>query len=429
MNKINSLPGSDDILRQVLPNGITVLARPNFESPSIVIRGYLPCGAILDPADKSGLAIFLSACLMRGTARKDFYQIYDQIESAGASLSFSASTHNILFSGRALAEDLPMLLELIAEVLRFPEFPENQIEQVRDQLLAGLAIRSQNTQEMAEITFDKAFFGDHPYARDDEGTPESIQSITRQDMQAFHQKYFGPDGMVICIVGGIEPAKAVENVRAVFEPWAKNPQARPSFDNLPQVTNPKTTQRLHVEIPEKSQMDLIVGFSGPNRLSPHYYAATLGNCVLGQFGMMGRIGKVVRDDNGLAYYAGSSLAGLPLSGSWEISAGVNPGNIEEALRLIHLELKRFTEEPVLASELDDVQSFFIGRLPLDMESNGGVAYYLLNMERYQLGLDYYREYAGIVRSVTREQILNTARTFIDPDRLIIVTAGTKQPGS
>ncbi len=424
MEKINALPGSDDILREELTNGITVLARPNFESPSIVIRGYLPCGSILDPADQSGLAIFLSYCLMRGTAKRDFYQIYEQIESAGASLSFSASTHHILFSARALTEDLPMLLDLIAEVLRFPEFPPNQIEQVRSQLLAGLAIRAQNTQEMAEITFDKALFGDHPYARDDDGTPESIQSITRQDMQRFHQKYFGPEGMVLCIVGGIDSTEAVAKVRDAFELWEKNPNPLPGFTDLPPVSNSEETRKIHVEIPEKSQMDLIVGCTGPNRKSPHYLAAKLGNCILGQFGMMGRIGKVVRDDNGLAYYAGSNLAALPLSGAWEITAGINPQNAEKALRLIRSELKQFIGLPVLPSELDDVQSYFIGRLPLDMESNAGVAYYLLNLERYQLGLDYYREYEGFIRAVTADQILETARTFIDPDRLIIVTAGT-----
>lgn len=425
MNPINSLPGSNDILREVLPNGITVLARANFESPSVVISGYLPCGSILDPADKSGLAVFLSACLMRGTTGHSFHQIYEQIESCGASLNFNSSTHNILFSGRALAEDLPMILEMTAEVLRFPEFPEAHIEQVRSQLIAGLAIREQNTQEMAELAFDRELFGDHPYARDDAGTPESIQSISREDMLKFHQQHFSPEGMVLCIVGGIDPAEAAKMVRKAFESWAKNPNPQPVFENLPTVQNPPKIKEIHIEIPEKSQMDLILGGIGPDRKSPYFQAAKLGNCILGQFGMMGRIGKIVRDDNGLAYYAGSNLDSGQLGGSWEVSAGVNPKNKKKAIDLIASELKQFVELPVFPEELEDVKSYFTGRLPLDMESNTGVAYHLLNIERYDLGLDYYREYEGLIRSITIENVLEAARKYIDPGRLLIVTAGTK----
>ena len=425
MNQNNSLPGSNDILRKELPNGIIVLARANFESPSVVISGYLPCGSILDPMDKSGLAGFLSACLMRGTTGHNFYQIYEQIESCGASLNFNSNAHSILFNGRSLAEDLSMILDMTAEVLRFPEFPEAHIEQLRSQLLAGLAIREQNTQEMAEIVFDRELFGKHPYARDDAGTPESIQSITREDMLNFHRQYFGPEGMVLSIVGGIDPAEAAAMVQKAFESWTKNPNPQPIFENLPVVQNPPKIKKFHVEIPEKSQMDLILGGIGPERKSPYFQAAKLGNCILGQFGMMGRIGKIVRDDNGLAYYAGSNLNSSQLSGSWEVSAGVNPKNKKKAVDLITSELKRFVDLPVFPEELEDVKSYFTGRLPLDMESNAGVAFYLLNIERYDLGLDYYREYEELIRSVTAENVLEAARKYIDPGRLLIVTAGTK----
>jgi zinc protease len=159
------------------------------------------------------------------------------------------------------------------------------------------------------------------------------------------------------------------------------------------------------------------------RRDPEFMSASIGNNILGQFGMMGRIGEVVREKSGLAYYAYSSLnAGLG-PGSWEVSAGVNPQNVKKASGLIQEELKRFVQDGVTEQELADTKANFVGRLPLSLESNGGVANALLNIERHSLGLDYYRRYATLVNEVTAESVLDTARKFIDPEKLAIAVAG------
>ena len=152
-------------------------------------------------------------------------------------------------------------------------------------------------------------------------------------------------------------------------------------------------------------------------------AATLGNSVLGQFGMMGRIGESVREKSGMAYYAYSNISAGVGPGSWTISAGVNPANVAKVCELIIKELKRLIRGGVTRVELADSQANFIGRLPLSLESNGGVASALLNIERYDLGLDYYRRYPDLVRAVTAADVLEVARKYIDPDRLVIATAG------
>ncbi len=152
-------------------------------------------------------------------------------------------------------------------------------------------------------------------------------------------------------------------------------------------------------------------------------AASLGNSVLGQFGMMGRIGKSVREKSGLAYYAYSNLSSGVGPGSWSVSAGVNPANVAKASELIVKELGRFAKQGVTKEELEDSQANFIGRLPLSFESNAGVATALLNIERHELGLDYYHRYDGKVRSVTRAQVLEVARKYIDAERLAIAIAG------
>jgi len=131
----------------------------------------------------------------------------------------------------------------------------------------------------------------------------------------------------------------------------------------------------------------------------------------------------MREKAGLAYYAYSSLSGGMGPGPWYVSAGVDPQNVEKTLEFINTEVERFTSELISADELADSQSNFIGRLPLSLESNAGMASAILNLERYELGLDYYRRYPDLVRAVSRDDILETARKYLSSDRLGAGIAG------
>jgi len=417
----NSLPGPDDITRTVLSNGITVLARPNFNSPSVVINGYLANGSLFDPGEKLGLAHFTALGLMRGTARRNFQQIFDALESVGASLGFGAGMHTTSFSGRSLAEDLPLLLVLLKESLQEPVFPTDQMERLRAQLLTGLAIRAQDTGDMASLAFDSLVFAGHPYSRPEDGYTETVQAIQINDLVEYHQGHYGPRGMVVVVVGAVAPQEAVDMVARSLGEW--NNPVQPTLPPLPDLKPFCETITRQVVISGKSQTDLVMGCQGPSRRSPDYMAASLGNSVLGQFGMMGRIGDVVREQSGLAYYAYTSLNAGQGPGSWEVSAGVNPANLQKTTDLIQLEIGRFVSEPVSEAELSDSQANFIGRLPLSLESNNGVASALLNLERYDLGLDYYRRYPDLVRSITPAQVLEVAQRYLHPDRLAIASAG------
>jgi zinc protease len=375
----------------------------------------------MDPDDKLGLAEYTSYALMRGTKNRTFDEIYNELEAVGASLGFSSGVHTSGFNGRSLAEDLPLLLNLMADVLITPSFPNSEMERLRAQLLTGLQIRAQDTSDMASMVFDAILFKGHPYSRPEDGYPETIQNIKRLDLVKFHREYYGPRGMVIAIVGAVTPEKAVRQVKRALGGWhVKGQKEAPA---LPELKLLKKTVSKHHRIPGKSQSDMVIGTNGPRRRDPEYMSASLGNNILGQFGMMGRIGDVVREKSGLAYYAYSSLSAGTGPGSWEVSAGVNPQNVKRATDLILDELKRFVQEGVMGEELADSKANFVGRLPLSLESNGGVANALLNIERHQLGLDYYRRYADLVNNVTREDVLNTARKFIDVNRLAIAEAG------
>jgi len=417
----STLPGPDDVLRATLPNGITVLARANFNSPSVVIGGYIQSGSLFDPDEKLGLADFTAIALLRGTTRHTFQEIFDALESAGANLSFSAGVHTAGFTGRSLAEDLPLLLRTLAETLRTPSFPSDQVERLRAQLLTGLAIRAQDTADMAALSLDQIIYAGHPYARPEDGWPETVKAITRRDLVSFHRRVYGPRGMVLAVAGAVEPQRAIDQVARALGSWT-NPKQPPSPE-LP-VLKPLSKTIYHkVDLPGKSQSDLIIGTSGPMRKDPAYMAASLGNSVLGQFGMSGRIGDIVREKSGLAYYAYSSLNAGVGPGTWEVSAGVNPKNVEKARELILKEITRFIKKGVRPEELADSQSNFIGRLPLSLESNAGVVNAMLNIERFDLGFDYYRRYPDLVKQVTPAEVISVARRYLDPERLAIAVAG------
>lgn len=420
-----SLPGPDDIFRQQLGNGITILCRSNFASQSVVVSGFIQSGSLLDPDEKLGLAYLTSLSLMRGTQKRTHQEIFDALETVGASFGFGASMHNTSFGGRGLAEDLPLLLQTLNECVRTPTFPADEIERLRTQILTHLAIREQDTGSMASLRFDQVLFAGHAYGRPEDGYPATIKKISQADLVDFQARNYGPNGMIIVVVGAVEPAQAVDWIYTSLGDWQNPHQPEPIV--LSDIPVPQKPTREHIQIAGKSQVDLVMGSSGPKRSSPDYLPVSLGNNILGQFGLMGRIGDVVREKAGLAYYASTSLNSWIASGSWEVSAGINPTNVTRAINLINSELKRFVKEPVSTDELTDSQSNFIGRLPLSMESNSGVANAILNLERFNLGLDYFHRYPRLVKAITPDLILETARKYIHPGKLVTITAGPEIP--
>ena len=419
--KTESLPGLHDITRTELGNGIVLLVRPNHNSLSVAISGFLQAGSLYDPEPKLGLADFVATTLMRGTANRTFSEIYDELESMGASLGVSPGAHTAGFGGKSLADDLPHLLALLADVLLHPVFPKADIEKVRSQLLTGLDLRAQDTGEMASLGFDQIAYAGHPYRHPSDGYPETIRAIKRKDLADFHAKHYGPNQMVIVITGAVNPETALKLVEENLGSWS-NPD-QPEIIQVPEAIPLSETTRTHHPIDEKSQADIVLGVVGPRRKWEGFYPALLGNSVLGQFGMMGRIGESVRNQAGLAYYAYSSLSSSIGPGPWTVAAGVAPEDVDQAIELIKTELRKFISEPVTVQELADVQSNYVGRLPLSLESNSGVASALLTMERYQLGLDYLQGYEKMIRDITPDSVLEASRQYLDPDRLAISTAG------
>ncbi len=419
----HAFPGPDDIHRAELKNGIVVLTRENFTSPSVVVEGHIPGGALQESPEKAGLANFHGAMLTRGTQTHTFDQLFEEIESIGASLDVGSGGHTYSFGSKSLAEDLPTMLRLMAEVLHEPAFPAEHIEKVRGEIMTGLQMRAHDTRRMASITFSELAYPDHPYGKSLKGYLETVAGITRDDIVNF-QHNLGPRGAIVVVAGAVKAEEAVNLVEKTLGDWV-NP-AQPPFPEAPPVSRITGVRHKFVPIPGKTQADIVMGCPGPARAAPDFQAARMANSILGVFGLMGRLGDVVREDQGLAYYSYSQLEGGMGPGPWKIMAGVNPDNVERAVETIRQEIGRIVREPVTAEELADNKSFFKGQLVISLETNDGVAGAIMNMEQYQLGLDYLRNYAAMVDALTANDLQAAAAHYLDPDAYALAVAGPNE---
>ena len=421
-----SFPSSKSIVRSELPNGLTVLAYENFDSPSVVIGGYLWAGSISEPAEQAGLSSLTAGMLLRGTRNRSFGQINDALESVGAQLGYRSNVHSVGVGGKALAEDLDLLLEILSDSLQRPTFPTAELEKLRGQVLTAIQRRADDTGSMAWLTFDALLYPDHPYGRSVMGYEETVPGISEANLSDYFRAHYSPEGMTLAVVGAVQADTVVEKVRGALGGW-RAASASPNR-SIPRNVRLDETRRATATVEGKSQSDIVLGWPALTRSDPDYMKAHLANVILGVFGMMGRLGENIRERQGLAYYAYSRLqAGLG-AGPWTAVAGVDPANVERAVEGMLHEARRLREEPVPQDELADSQSYLTGLMPLRLETNEGVVGTLLDIERHELGLDYLLRYTDLVNSVSVDDIQEMAQKYLDPDIYALAIAGPEQDG-
>ncbi len=407
--------------RHVLSNGMIALIQRNQNTPTVTVRGEVRVGAVHEPAAKSGLAVFTGAALIRGTAQRTFQQIVAETEALGASVNAGGGMHGSGFAGRALAEDLALIMGILADMLRQPTFPAREIERLRSQFLMGLRENEQETRTQASRAARALLFPpEHPYSRLSSGTLATVQSIAREDLAMFHRQYHSA-ATTIAIVGDVEPWAVIDQLENVFGGW--EPQAAAPTTQLPAVPPLQGVRRRDIVLEGKVQSDLIWAVHGLSRTDPDFYAASVANMILGRIGLGGRLGDNVRERQGLAYSCGSSIDADLGAGPWAALAGVNPANVERAIGAIVHEIAQFCADGPTGEELSDARDYMTGSLALGLETNDGIAGTLLGIERYDLGLDYISRYPSIIRGISAEQIVAVARKYLSTEDYVVVSAG------
>jgi zinc protease len=398
----------DTVLRRTLPNGGVVLALRDASSPTVSLRVLLPyAGAMADEQAGAGTARFVAALLIRGTERLEAEALAEALDGMGASVQVTTGREATELTARALAEDAERLVAVCAELLRNPTFPEAEIERVRGEIVTSLRVLAKDPRTVAQWTLCRLLYPPpHPFRLPVEGTEEVIGRLSREELMAFWRAHYGPKDAIFVLVGDLDPARAVDLICGAFEDWRVEvePISEPQ-DPAP----PAGVEREVVAIEGKVQADVALGVPGIRRSDPDYLPLRLGNLILGEMGLMGRIGDVVREQKGLAYYALSHLTAGKWGGPWYAIAGVPPEKVGEAAAAMAEEFARMREEGPSEQELADAVQNRIGWLQVSLSGAPAKAQLLAYTEFHGLELDYWVRFADRVRRVRREDIVEAFR--------------------
>ncbi|MCS7171875.1 MAG: insulinase family protein [Armatimonadetes bacterium] len=396
------------VLRQRLPNGSVVLALRDPSSPTVSLRVLLPhAGAMADGETGAGTARFVAALLVRGTGCYEAEALAELLDGMGASVQVTAGREATELTARALAEDAERLVGVCAEILRNPTFPSEEIERVRGEIVTSLRLLAKDPRTVAQWTLCRLLYPPpHPFRFPAEGVEEVVRGLGREVLVAFWRRHYGPLDAVFAVVGDLDPQRAVDLVCGGFGDWQAPVKPLPG---PPDPAPPAEVIREVVPIEGKVQADVALGVPGVRRADPDYLPLRLGNLILGEMGLMGRIGDVVREQKGLAYYALSHLTAGKWGGPWFAVAGVPPQKVREAVEAMAAEFERMREEGPTAQELADAVQNRIGWLQVSLSGAPAKAQLLASTEFHGLGLDYWVRFADLVRNVTREAIVEAFR--------------------
>ncbi len=421
-------------IREQLANGVTLVVKQTPTQPAVTISAAMSAGSLCDPLGAEGTAHLLSRLLDRGAGTRTVDEVADILDLHGVSPSITVSRHTTTVTLDCLVEDVDTMLDLVGDMLRVPRCLDPELEVCRGQLITRLRQDDDNPATRALEAVMPLLYGEHhPYGRRPKGSPETVQSIARTQLLEFHAARFAPDGLTLVLVGDIPASAAVAAGTRVFGSWrgsadpllaAANQRLAPGgpSSRLPPPAAP-ARRRLVIPMPAKSQADIVYGFTTIVRSDPEFYAYWVMNNVLGQYGIGGRIGRSIRERQGMAYYAGSMFEAGHIAGPLLVRAGVNAENVDRALESIEAEVAGMAQDGATDDEVTSAKRYLVGSLPRSLETNAGIARFLQTIEQFDLGLDHDRTLPGLVDAVTVEAVADAARRTLVPEQAAIVIAG------
>jgi zinc protease len=407
--------------RHALDNGTVVICKEASTVPAVTIQVGVRAGSIYDPDAIVGLSYLTSRSIDRGTREKTSDEIAEFLDARGVSLTIGANRHVMTIGCTCLAEDFEAMLELVGEVVMQPAFPAHEVETRKGEVLSAIRQDEDNPAAVAMQTLFGMLYPDqHPYGRPSKGNIASVSRIERTDLASFHHSRFAPSATTVVIVGDVESGRAMSAAGRVFGSWQKSAAADIT---LPHARRVEARRERVISMMNKSQADIAYGFTTIARKDPRYYAFTLMNNALGQYGIGGRLGDNIRERQGMAYYVFSSFDANVIEGPLIVRAGVSPANVERAIGAIDDEMRRMCADGMTAEELADCKQYLIGSIPRLLETNGAIATFLQTAEFFGLGLDHDLRVPALLDAVTLDDVNAAARATLDADRAAIVIAG------
>jgi len=400
-------------------NGAKVLFVPANDIPMLDVRIVFDAGSARD-AGISGLSTLTNALLAEGAAGQSAKQIAEAFESVGAQIEYGASKDTSLVGVRSLTESqyLTSAIESLKQVLTQPDFPQKAFQRELNRMKVAVKSRQQSPSAIAGEAFNKAVFGDHPYAYPSAGTEESLERLTLDDVKKFYKQYYVAANATVVVVGNVERWQAEEIVKAVVSPLSVGEKA----STLPEVKPLTEAKNIVIDFPS-AQTHIFVGQPGVKRGDKDYFSLYVANHPFGGSGFTSRLVDVIREDKGLAYSVYSYFSPMREKGVFAMGMQTKTEQTEQALSLLNQELKKYVNEGPEKDELAASLSNITGGFPLNIDSNGKLLEYIAMIGFYDLPIDYLDHFIENVRAVGLDTINDALTRRLHPDKMVTVIVG------
>lgn len=414
-------PPKREQYRHALSNGVVAYLVEDHDLPLVTVSTLIRTGAYLDPAGKEGLAS-LTGSQMRaaGTTSKTAEEFDEAADFLAAFITSSIGPLQGNASLNLLTKDIDQGLALYFDMLKNPRFQEDRLKLAKSQLLQNMERRNDSTTTIENREWSRLMYGPEHFSAK-EPTKASIDAITREDMLAFHQRYYQPGGFIFAISGDFNTKEMIGKLEASMKGWPASKQGLPEVPKAPykSVAGVYTVNKADV-----NQGRVSIGHIGTMRDNPDFYALTIMNDILGGGGFTSRITSRVRSDEGLAYSAGSSFGfGVYNPGLFRASFQSKNPTTTQAIAIILEEITRVRTTKVTAEELETATNFLLEVFPRNFATAGQIAGIFAQDEFTKRPPDYWANYRDRIRAVTADDVLRVAQKYLQPDQLVILVVG------
>lgn len=400
------------------PAGVETWLSEEHSLPMIAVSISLPGGSAYDPKGKEGLASLAASLLDEGAGDLPSAAFKQATESKAIRISAQADRDHLVVSLTTLTENAPEAFRLLALALAKPRFDSEAVERIRASIIADIKQEEQRASRVAAKAWFDAYFGDHPYAHPESGTVSSLETISISDLKDFASRYLVRGNVKIAVAGDITEAGVRRYLQEVIAPLPARqvaPVARLSSPGKPDLA---------ILPREEAAPVAMFGLPGPMRLDADFIPTFVANYIFGGGGFSARLMTEVRDKRGLTY--GISTQQVDFKSAAIIMGTVQSekSKINTALDVTKSEMARFAAEGATEKELADAKTYLTGSFPLTLDSNAKIARTLNGFQRSGLGADYVERRNSLIQAVTLAEVNAMAKKYYDPNRLVIVVAGT-----
>jgi predicted Zn-dependent peptidase len=405
-------------LERTLANGLRVIVTRQTAIPKVTVILSVLSGYSSDPADQTGLATLTADLIQEGTKTKNSRQIRRDAFGMGGTITAAASQDFTTVSARGLAEFSPRLIDLVADVVMNPTFPEDELAILKQQHLQGVQQQKASPQALANRTFRQMLFGEHPYARTSE-SESSLKLLDRTRIATFHTAHYRPNNAFVLIVGAVDPDATFATVEKTFSSWTRADVPKPSFAAAPALSGRHV---YFVQRPNSVQSSIALGNVAVKRSDPRWFELTLANTIYGG-AFNSRIVRNIREEKGYTYSPQSALTGFADAGFYRFAADVRNEVTGAALSEVFKEIDKLRAEGSSGTELQGAKSYLRGIFPIQTATQAGLANTLNSVYVFGLPKDYPETFVGKISAVTPDQVKSAAATLLGSENSVIAIVG------